>query len=798
MRQDFLEDADAAPVSSGPFGLVPLAADPLLERHSPLGVSRGEAIGAAFREGAATTPTAFLGRAFDRAAGALGRAADPASDPYLTPDQANEMYGLEGRLEFDRPVPESRAAELFRIKRAEAEREALIGRSEAGLPELLAGGLAGSILDPIGAAASILPAGALARATPGLRSLGASSELSARVGAGIYEGMAIGAAFEGVAFPLATSQEQRNYTVADSLLNIVVSGGFGGVGGVFRSADIAAAPPSVRQAAVEGAIADVAADSPVSQPASVVDAWRTVRAAALDEQAMEGARIDARPIRSDEAVLPSGRRVPVEYAIVDVRALIASHQDDFMRDRRYPEALQPRDRTRADMQLQVDEIARALDPVRLGETFDAAQGAPIISARGEVESGNGRTMALRRAYGAGSATAYRDWLSSQGYPVEGVEQPVLVRVRQGEMTGEERLRFVREANDRGTSAMSAGEQAMADAAAVDPALFDAYTGGDAGLVRNAQFQRGFVDRIASRFDRNALVSQDGTLSPFGLRRMNDAITAYAYDDLDFVMRMVEGGDEGMRTIGNALREAAPEMAALRAKIRAGEIPADAAPAPDIVQAVAAARVGRRLGSLDLVLNQTGLDMGDAFGGVIRPGAEAILRMMYHDATMKRPRSQGQIAEMISGIARRIREGAEPDLLGEPRNVGPVDAALETIDAFARVAEREGKGSLAGDFRRVAEEIRLRRSAEPAGGADRGPRGSRPDRADEGAPVDAPQAVLEPSEAAAQARGDIDALDGLLPEAERAALAQADRTLDENTMGEALRAAAFCLKEGGSR
>jgi hypothetical protein len=731
--------------------------------------------------------------------GALGRAADDATAPYLTPDEANDIYGIEGRLEFDRPVPEERAAELYRIKRAEAEREGLISRSNAGLPELLAGGFAGSILDPVGAAAAILPAGALARATPGLRALGASTQLSSRVGAGIYEGMAVGAAFEGVVYPLAAGREQRNYTVADSLLNIVISGGFGGVGGVFGRADVATAPQPVRQAAVEAAIVDVASDSPVAQPGAVVDAWQSARAATLDEAAAMPERLQVRPVRSDDAVLPSGRRVPVEYAIADVRDLIASHQDDFLRDRRYPEALQPRDRTRADMQLQVDEIARSLDPVRLGETFDAAQGAPIVSARGEVESGNGRTMAIRRAYGSGNADAYRDWLAGQGYPVEGIERPILVRVRSGEMTGEERLGFVREANERGTSAMSAGEQAMADAAALDPALFDSYTGGDAGLARNAQFQRSFVDRIAARGDRNALVGQDGVLSPFGLRRMNDAITAYAYDDLDFIMRMVEGGDEGMRTIGSALREAAPEMAALRAKIRAGEIPVTADPAPDVVQAVAAARVGRRLGSMDLVLDQAGLEMGEAFGDVIRPGAEAILRMMYRDATMRRPRSQQQIAETISGIARRIREGAEPDLLGEPRNVQPVDAAIETIDALSRIAEREGKGALAGDFRRVAEEIRLRRGAEPLGGSGGGSRGDRAAAAVESASVErAVEVEPDASKAAAQARGDIEALDALLPESERSALAEADRTLDENTLGEALRAAAFCLKEGGGR
>jgi len=53
---------------------------------------------------------------------------------------------------------------------------------------------------------------------------------------------------------------------------------------------------------------------------------------------------------------------------------------------------------------------------------------------GVVESGNGRVLAFRRAYAQGmpSAERYRAHLKAQGYPIEGINHPVLVRIREGD------------------------------------------------------------------------------------------------------------------------------------------------------------------------------------------------------------------------------------------------------------------------------------------------------------------------------------------------------------------------------
>src|SRR5690606_28986013 len=117
----------------------------------------------------------------------------------------------------------------------------------------------------------------------------------------------------------------------------------------------------------------------------------------------------------------------------------------------FPAELQPRDRTRSASALQVSGIVQRLDPARLGMSADAATGAPIIGADGLVESGNARTIALKRVYQANGQKAadYRAWLreSAQQFgiapeAVDGMRKPVLVRVRS---TPVNRAEFARQA-----------------------------------------------------------------------------------------------------------------------------------------------------------------------------------------------------------------------------------------------------------------------------------------------------------------------------------------------------------------
>jgi hypothetical protein len=92
-----------------------------------------------------------------------------------------------------------------------------------------------------------------------------------------------------------------------------------------------------------------------------------------------------------------------------------------------------------------------------------------------------------------SAARYRSWLAAQGFEVEGMAQPVLIRRRQTALEGEAREKFTRDANVRTTASMSAAEQAKADAAALDAGLL--------AMVRSNDIDRGKQSAIRPEIPR---------------------------------------------------------------------------------------------------------------------------------------------------------------------------------------------------------------------------------------------------------------------------------------------------------
>ena len=150
---------------------------------------------------------------------------------------------------------------------------------------------------------------------------------------------------------------------------------------------------------------------------------------------------------ADTAITDAGREVPVEYAVVEASDLVASQTDDGEINPDYPTDLpgvrgMPRSRM-----MRANLLSQNLDPTRLDRSDQAAsRGAPIIDADGVIESGNLRVLGLRMAYQQGLAEPYRAHLAAQGYPVEGMQEPVLVRVRAQPLSAYDRLAFAMEAN----------------------------------------------------------------------------------------------------------------------------------------------------------------------------------------------------------------------------------------------------------------------------------------------------------------------------------------------------------------
>lgn len=354
--------------------------------------------------------------------------------------------------------------------------------------------------------------------------------------------------------------------------------------------------------------------------------------------------------------------VDVRYEVAELRDLVTSHTDDFVENPAFPLGLQPRDRARALSQEQVLGIANNLVPERLGPSMDASTGAPIASVDGIVESGNGRVMALRRAYAMNGpqAQAYRDYLRSQRFDVDGFEQPVLVARRMSAMDEAGRQRFVGAANRSSALRMSATEQAIADAKLMDGAALSRLQPGPVTSAANKDFVRAFAARL-NRGEQGAMFDADGVLSQDGARRLQGALAARAYMDPAFMGRLLEDTDSNIKAIGGAMSDAAGPMARLQDMIARGEVPPHMDLTPDLMDAVRLVMRARDEGRLIREMVAQGDLLFEA-----SPMTATLLRAMFRDDEFKKPIARKALAELLTDFAdEAAKVKTDPLLFGEP-------------------------------------------------------------------------------------------------------------------------------------
>jgi hypothetical protein len=354
---------------------------------------------------------------------------------------------------------------------------------------------------------------------------------------------------------------------------------------------------------------------------------------------------------------PSGAQVGVRYEVVPGNSLIASHTQDLNENPAFPSELQPRQRGRAASEAQIGSMAQNLQPERLGGSASAGEGAPIVGPDNVIESGNGRALAIMRAHqqAGKSGQAYRDYLSSQGFNTEGIENPVLIRRRVTDLAPDERIRFAQEANASPGLALSATERAAVDAGRLSPDVVDLFKGGDIGSAENVPFVRAFARNALDRGEEGSFVTPDGRLSVDGARRVENALLSKAYGNADLVASLTETGDENIKAFGNALRDASGSVARLNSDIQASRVPEQfsiSGPLVEAAQLVQKARATRR--PLANVVAQT-----DAFNRV-SPMAENLLRAAYGSDLSGRINrfSFGKILAYYAGEAGKVSTEAQ--------------------------------------------------------------------------------------------------------------------------------------------
>ena len=275
----------------------------------------------------------------------------------------------------------------------------------------------------------------------------------------------------------------------------------------------------------------------------------------------------------DNKIFYPGGNIAGKYEVVDLGDLTTSHDLDFNENPKYPQELQPRDRSAKPAQDQVNNLSSKLNPEQLGRSAEANTGAPIVGPDGIVESGNGRTLAIAKNYASGDPRGYRKWLQGQGYNTEGMKNPVLVARRTSQMTPAEREFFTQNANSSTGLRMRAGEQGAADAKFLTPDVMARLREGSLTSEENADFINTLMSKLpvnerAGFADENSRISQDG------LDRLRAAIMHSAYGDADIVKRAFESTDNNIKNITGALTDASGSWSKMRMAAKDGDIAPD--------------------------------------------------------------------------------------------------------------------------------------------------------------------------------------------------------------------------------
>lgn len=240
-----------------------------------------------------------------------------------------------------------------------------------------------------------------------------------------------------------------------------------------------------------------------------------------------------KPTNRWEVFTPENNGKPASgvWQVVDADALITST------DKGYDDKLQPRNRQRKGSEIQTTEIATNLNPALLGASAKSSDGAPIIDARGMVISGNGRTLAVRKAYGAERperAQAYKNFVLEQaerlGLDVPAsFKKPMLVR-RVDDLGGMSMEEFAAKSNKSDLAGMSNAENAIADARRIlDAHLLDRFFPSDNGDVlaaSNNDFITEFLDIVGGREE---YIDKNGARKPNLAPRIKAAVLAAMLD-----------------------------------------------------------------------------------------------------------------------------------------------------------------------------------------------------------------------------------------------------------------------------
>lgn len=297
----------------------------------------------------------------------------------------------------------------------------------------------------------------------------------------------------------------------------------------------------------------------------------------LSEGIIEEPKVEEKPAKGNEQksvgnsvqlVTDDGTKINARYKLVDAKDLTLSNDPvTFAKNSKYPQELQPRNRTSAVMQAQVPVMAKNLDPALLTESLYLNQGAPVVDGNNVVYNGNGRAMAIIQSIATGKYNAYKKYLfdNAEKYGLtqddfKEVKTPVLVREVEGEIPVSKIIN-----STSGGATPTATEQAESDAKAVKSSTLRKYQfneRGDLSTRENREYVEAFLRDITDNKANliNPLITSGGGVSTTGYARISNALFAKVFKDSQLLETMADDPDNNIRIVSKALVKAAPQYA----------------------------------------------------------------------------------------------------------------------------------------------------------------------------------------------------------------------------------------------
>jgi hypothetical protein len=420
--------------------------------------------------------------------------------------------------------------------------------------------------------------------------------------------------------------------------------------------------------------------------------------------------------------------------------------------------LQNRDRGRAASVVQMSEIARNPDYMRLGPSRTPDSGAPMVFAvddqldaiapqnfgrqdvavmsdgqrvpfryavvdaskvnpsnfadgrqnpefnsatPGTIKAlNNGRTAGLRAAHEMGTAGEYVGGLQADE-GMHGIPADVIARTPNPMLVrvysdGQNTAGMAAKSQGQGLG-MSPAELARQDAPLMDSSVLSVYEPGEVTSASNRDFVRAFMGKLqGAGQDVAGMMTGDGQLSQDGRKRIQAALMQAAYGDSDIVEEMFDSTDTDIKAIGEALKTVAGQWANMRDSAKLGAINPEVDITQNLIQAIGLIRKARRDNMMvfDLV-NQPDLMTGEAPDAM----TVGVLRMFYSGQYMTRAVGKDKLTKSLGDyLTGAMATSADAGMFGDVVTPSDILATINPItegQGNAETQPQESRGEPTG-------------------------------------------------------------------------------------------------------